>query len=107
VTSIRPRAPPLPPLEPIELANFLAAVVDQVRPLAASKAITITQSVPAYVSICGDINLLIRLFLNLFDNAIKYTPTESEIYQGSKYKILRPVTHSKALLCANGARKGD
>lgn len=66
-------------LEPIELEEFLGVVVDQIRPLTVAKNITLTQTIPADLIIEGDIDLLIRLFLNLLDNAIKYTPDNGRI----------------------------
>ncbi|MCA9995673.1 MAG: HAMP domain-containing protein [Anaerolineales bacterium] len=58
----------------IELEPFLGAVLDQIRPLAMVKAIRLEETIPNDLRILGDIDLLIRLFLNLLDNAIKYTP---------------------------------
>ncbi len=60
--------------EAIELDALLGAVVDQVRPLAESKTIAITLTTGEPITIHGEIDLLIRLFLNLLDNAVKYTP---------------------------------
>lgn len=61
-------------LVPMGLADFLAAVIDQARPAAEAKAIRLTESVPGDIIISGQIDLLTRLFLNLLDNAVKYTP---------------------------------
>lgn len=60
--------------ELIELQDFLSAIVDQVSPLAEVKQIELHKNIPDNLAIKGDIDLLIRLFLNLLDNAIKYTP---------------------------------
>ncbi|MCB9422296.1 MAG: HAMP domain-containing protein [Ardenticatenaceae bacterium] len=65
--------------ERIDLPDFLAAVVDQIRPLATAKAITLTETIPAGLSLLGDMDLLIRLFLNLLDNAVKYTPVNGRV----------------------------
>jgi heavy metal sensor kinase len=65
--------------EKIELADFLGAVVDQVRPLATAKAITLSEQIPRDLTIRGDLDLLIRLHLNLLDNAVKYTPANGRI----------------------------
>ena len=59
--------------EPIALTDLLGAVGDQVRPLADTKHITLDESIPKGLIISGDLDLLIRLFLNLLDNAVKYT----------------------------------
>jgi len=66
-------------LELIDLPDFLAALADQVRPLAAAKAITITETIPDGLQLQGDMDLLIRLFLNLLDNAVKYTPDNGRV----------------------------
>lgn len=65
--------------ELINMRDFLGAVIDQIRPLAANKAITLTEAVPENLVMQGDIDLLIRLFLNLLDNAVKYTPVNGRV----------------------------
>lgn len=65
--------------ESIVLADLLSAVVDQVRPLAESKGITLVEAVPAGLEVRGDLDMLIRLFLNLLDNAVKYTPAGGQV----------------------------
>ncbi|MEJ2747456.1 MAG: ATP-binding protein [Anaerolineae bacterium] len=66
-------------VEWIDVPDFLGAVVDQIRPLAAAKAITLDEEIPAGLSLQGDMDLLIRLFLNLLDNAVKYTPENGRV----------------------------
>ena len=66
-------------LESIELHNFLGAVMDQVSPLAEAKQIEMNETIPDDLTVRGDIDLLIRLFLNLLDNAIKYTPEGGQV----------------------------
>lgn len=65
--------------EEVSLADLLLAVTDQVRPLALRKNIRLDQEIPASVVVKGDLDLLIRLFLNLLDNAIKYTPSGGRV----------------------------
>jgi len=48
-------------------------VADSLRPLAETKHLTLTSNVPFSLMISGDMDLLIRLIVNLLDNAIKYT----------------------------------
>jgi heavy metal sensor kinase len=66
-------------LNEIALSDLLAALLDQVRPLAEAKSIELTESVPPDLVVNGNMDLLIRLFLNLLDNAIKYTPFEGQV----------------------------
>ncbi len=65
--------------ETIQVQDFLGSVVDQIRPLAAAKAITLTETIPPELTLHGDMDLLLRLFLNLLDNAVKYTPKNGHI----------------------------
>ena len=59
--------------EDVALSGLLAAAVDQLRPLARRNRIELDLDVPPDLVVPGDLDLLIRLFLNLLDNAIKYT----------------------------------
>lgn len=59
--------------EPIDLITLLADVADSLRPLAENKGLTLTCDLPPSLVISGDMDLLIRLIVNLLDNAIKYT----------------------------------
>ncbi len=65
--------------EPIDLPALLEAVVDQLRPLAAAKSIALVAAMPEELTIHGDMDWLIRLFINLLDNAVKYTPEDGRI----------------------------
>ena len=67
------RQVPSPP-EEVDLSNLLSAVVDQIRPLAEARNLTLTEDVPSGILVRGAPDHLIRLFLNLMDNACKYTP---------------------------------
>jgi len=60
--------------DPIALDDLLAAVVEQLRPLAEAKAISLPEPDARGLTVPGDMDLMIRLFLNLLDNAIKFTP---------------------------------
>ncbi len=65
--------------DPIALDDLLTAVVDQVRPLAEAKSITLLGSDAQGLTVTGDMDLMIRLFLNLLDNAIKFTPAGGRV----------------------------
>ncbi|MEZ4663166.1 MAG: ATP-binding protein [Caldilineaceae bacterium] len=60
--------------EEIDLALLLQDVVDSMRPLADEKGLRIVYGLPPErLLLAGDGDDLIRLFINLLDNAIKYT----------------------------------
>ncbi len=66
--------------EPVRLDDLLAAIIDQVLPMAQEKSITVRADTTSAGTIYGDVDLLIRLFLNLLDNAIKYTPARGHVF---------------------------
>ncbi len=60
--------------EEVDLALLLRDVIDSLQPLAEEKGLPIIDQTPdASLLIAGDSDTLIRLFVNLLDNAIKYT----------------------------------
>lgn len=61
------------PREQIDLSTLLTDVSDTMRPLAEAKHLSLTCETPNSLFMLGDSDDLIRLFVNLLDNAIKYT----------------------------------
>ena len=59
--------------EIIAVDDFFAALLDQIRPLATEKSVQFQTHIPGNLYLKGNLDLLIRLFLNLLDNAVKYT----------------------------------
>ena len=59
--------------EMIDLATLLSDVADSLRPLAEHKGLELLCNLPPSLVISGDMDLLIRLIVNLVDNAINYT----------------------------------
>jgi heavy metal sensor kinase len=59
--------------EEVNLSDLLEAVLEQVRVLADEKGIELSATIPEAIMMQGMIDHLIRLFLNLLDNAVKYT----------------------------------
>lgn len=62
-------------LEVIDLSALLQDITESLRPLAESKGLRFLSTVADGLSIVGDRDQLIRLFVNLLDNAIKFTDT--------------------------------
>ena len=60
------------PLE-LDLSNLLEAICEQAQTLAQARNITVISDIPPGMLVQGDPDHLIRLFLNLLDNAIKYS----------------------------------
>jgi heavy metal sensor kinase len=60
-------------LETLDLAGLLSGVADSLQQLAQVKGLYLKCELPSILTIRGDTDQLIRLFVNLVDNAIKYT----------------------------------
>jgi heavy metal sensor kinase len=61
------------PYEMIDLSTLIKDVADSLRPLAETNGLILACNVPENLTMLGDSDELIRLFVNLLDNAIKYT----------------------------------
>lgn len=59
--------------ERVDLSALLNDVADSLRPLAETKGLTLKCQAAPQLSLLGDTDGLIRLFVNLVDNAVKYT----------------------------------
>jgi len=75
--------------ELIDLGNLLPAIVAQVEPLADDRQQQIALDQPPELFVHGNEDDLIRLFLNLLDNAIRYTPP------GGRISITAAIEHSQ------------
>lgn len=61
-------------VEPVQIAWLLKDVAESMRPMVEEKGLLLEEQVPEDdVTILGDSDALIRLFVNLLDNAVKYT----------------------------------
>ena len=65
--------------ETLDLAELLPAIAAQVEPLAVARGQTIDLDAPTSQLVRGDEDQLIRLFLNVLDNAIRYSPRGGRI----------------------------
>jgi two-component system sensor histidine kinase BaeS len=65
--------------EEIELTRLLASLVDQMAPLLIASHIQFRADIALGLFVYGEGDLLIRLFLNLLQNAQKYTPEGGQV----------------------------
>jgi heavy metal sensor kinase len=63
----------------LDLREWLEILVEQLEPLAREKGLKISAEIPVDLSAYGDSDHLIRLFLNILENALKYTPMGGQI----------------------------
>jgi signal transduction histidine kinase len=66
-------------LEVIDLSDLLAAIAEQVQPLAELHHLKFSTHIASNLYIQGSPDHLIRLFLNLLDNAIKYASNDGQV----------------------------
>jgi two-component system, OmpR family, heavy metal sensor histidine kinase CusS len=65
--------------EPVDLSDFLLAIAAQIKPLAELKHLEFVTHIAPGLRVFGSPDHLIRLFLNLLDNAVKYTPVKGKV----------------------------
>lgn len=64
---------PITSYEKVDLSNLLNDMSESLRPLAESKGLMLKQNIQNKLYLLGNSDALIRAFVNLIDNAIKYT----------------------------------
>jgi heavy metal sensor kinase len=65
--------------EEIDLAGLIRQACELFEPAAEDKGVTLTCDVPGGIILSGDTRMIQRMFSNLLDNAIKYTPTGGSV----------------------------
>jgi heavy metal sensor kinase len=65
--------------EPVDLGALAASLVEQLEPVAESRALALTCTQENHVVVRGDAGWLQRLLLNLMDNAVKFTPPNGAV----------------------------
>ena len=77
----------------VDLKTLAEEVIGAVRPLAESRSVSLQADSMEPVQVMGDPDHLRRLFLNLLDNGIKYTPSggsvEASLYKEERWACLR------------------
>lgn len=63
----------------VNLSELLGVLIEQFQPLAREKELGINTEIPDEVAVYGDSDHLIRLFLNLLENALKYAPAGGQV----------------------------
>ena len=63
--------------KPVDLAQLLFDVCESMQPLAEAKGLVLVCEAPAVLMVDGDGDELVRMFVNLVDNAIKYSEAGS------------------------------
>jgi heavy metal sensor kinase len=86
--------------EILNLGDLLAAIAEQLQPLAAAKQVKLLMRCETDLLVSGAADHLIRLFLNLVDNAIKYTPP------GGRVTIQAEATASQAYIAISDTGSG-
>ena len=66
-------------VQPVDLSELLESVGEQVRPLAQARRQTLVMDIDPYLHLRADADQLIRLFFNLLDNAVKFSPDGGRI----------------------------
>jgi signal transduction histidine kinase/DNA-binding response OmpR family regulator len=70
----------------VNLSNVIEAAVESVHPALAAKSIKLETAVPSDFRVKGDANRLQQIFWNLFTNAIKFSPKDSQVRVSAEHR---------------------
>ncbi len=82
----------------VDLSDLLLSLVEYVQPLVETRQLNVQKDIPLTLLVQGDLDQLMRLFLNLLDNAIKYTPSAGKLT--IQARILDG--HAQVAICDSG-----
>jgi heavy metal sensor kinase len=81
-------------LQAVDLSHLLTTLVEQIQPLAETQQIQVLAEISPQLLVLGNADYLTNLFLNLIDNALKYTPSGGRVtlkatqnYQGVEVQV--------------------
>jgi len=80
-------------LKPVELPHLILAAWQSLEPLADIKQVQIAYEGPTELIVQLDEALMYRVFINLIDNAIKYSPREGTIYIRTAFEPASAPSH--------------
>ncbi len=64
---------------PVEVEGLVRSTLDSYQEVAEEKGVAVTSEIPPGLRVAGDAGALRRVFANLLDNAIKYTPAKGRV----------------------------
>lgn len=83
-------------LKPVEVPRLILAAWQSLEPLANMKQVEIAYEGPEELIVQLDESLMYRVFINLIDNAIKYSPQEGTIYIRAKVEPAAAIAGNSA-----------
>lgn len=87
---------------PLNVASLLKSSISQLKFRADAKQISLKSEVNENITVYADSALLLRVFDNLIDNAIKHTPEESKVIVYAEKYVLNSVPAFRIVLEDNG-----
>lgn len=91
----------------VNVTELLGVLVEQFQPLADEKNLKVTAQVAEGLSALGDNDLLIRLFMNLLENAVRYTPADGEIQVSAERARVEPGRNEAGQVMVNIHNSGE
>jgi heavy metal sensor kinase len=66
-------------MKPVDISRLIEETINEIKTLASQKNISIQFMSRGEAIVCGDESRLRQLFLDILDNALKYTPTQGKV----------------------------